>query len=203
MNTNKLLLYLSLASLLILLGCAKAYRVENRFIGSSDDMEAGGKMTGLPDFYYVAPDFNPGRFRKVAIADFTSRPSQPGLLSGMTITKFKTIKADIPDILAQALEGQLFDKVVRIKNRRNPVKAARRIGADAVLLGNLSELRQSLGLALMGAELIAAQFEMKIIDLKTGRTVVKVVDRNKTDADKISMPLVRNLTHLLMQSNRG
>lgn len=49
-------------------------------------------------------------------------------------------------------------------------------------------------------KLTVTQVEIKIVDIKTGMEILKAINRNSTDADKVAMPIVRNLSVLIKKA---
>lgn len=193
--------------ILLLFGCAKARFANDGYFDNYDDFQKGG-VTGsgtLPDHYYIEPGIDLDQYKKIIVADFTSKTPNIGLISGFSITEYKDIRKDLPDTIATAIDGQVFDHVERVNVKvksKNP-SSLQAFKADALLIGNISELRQAAILLTGDVKVMAMQVEMKLIDLKTKKTIVKFIDRNKTDEDKYAMPVVRNLMYLLADAGNN
>jgi hypothetical protein len=189
--------------ILLLFGCAKARFSDDGYFANYDDFQKGGSKSNEPDHYFIEPGIDLDQYKKVIVADFTSKTPDIGLISGFSISEYKNIRKDLPDMIATSLDGQIFDNVerVNVKVKSNDLYALQAFKADALLIGNISELRQAAILLTGDTKLMAMQVEIKVIDLKTKKTVVKFIDRNKTDEDKYAMPVVRRLMYLLGEAD--
>ena len=151
----------------------------------------------MPDLSYISPQVRMGAYHKIIMLDFTSISPNIDKLTGLQIRQYKSIKQDLPDLIAGTFDGSTFNKVARVSERYDPkdIAAIRKLPADAVLMGNIKEL-VSLG-GENRAGLTAIQIEYKLIDLRTGEEVVTAIHRSTTDLDKVAMGQVRVLSGLL------
>jgi hypothetical protein len=145
----------------------------------------------------VNPTVRISSYNKVLIPDFTSINPDIAKLAGLQIRQYKTIKQELPDLVANTFDRSAFSKVIRTSERIDPkdMTAIRKLPADAVLMGNIKELVSMGGENAAG--LTSIQIEYKLIDIKTGEEVVTAIHRSTTDLDKIAMGQVRVLSGLL------
>lgn len=212
-NSNqRLLIWTIIISLSFLSGCmaamdlamtgaGKSAKIENiGFFKSTDNMksESDSRYPGLPDYYYVQPNIDWTKYQKVLVPDFTSLTTEIRNIRSLQMTEYKNIKKDIADYITQAFDGSIFPQCVRtseridLKNRESFLN----LPADAVLFGNISEMKSSGG----KAKLTATQVEIKIVDKSSGDEILKAVNRSTTDADKVAMPIVRKLSALIKKA---
>lgn len=153
----------------------------------------------LPDLYYISSKINMKAYKKVIVADFTSRNTNVDNIAGLQSKYYKTIRKDLADNIAESIEGSAFDKVIRISEKIDPKDIAeiKKLPANAVLMGNIKELVAPLADEGGEAALAAAQIEYKLVDIKTGEEVVKIIHRSTTDKDKVATAQVRVLSELL------
>ena len=107
------------------------------------------------------------------------------------------MRQDLADTVCQGLDGTIFKKCNRVPDRLDPKDKSeiQSIKADVVLMGNIKELKELGGLTV-------AQVEIKIVEKKTGKELLRMIDRQTTDPDKVAMPAVRKLLKVLnMEQN--
>ncbi len=182
----------------LLMGSGKSATAEDTgFFSRYDDLksESDPAFVGLPDLYSIRPGINWGTYKKVIIPDFTSMAVNVRDLYGMQLREYKTIKQDLADHVAQALDGSVFIQCIRTSERtgQKDIDAIKKMPADAVLMGNIKEI-SSLD------RLTVTQVEIKIIDIRTGMEILKAINRSSTDDDKVAMPIVRNLSVLIKKA---
>lgn len=155
---------------------------------------------GMPDLSYISPKARMKSYSTVIVTDFTSLTDNVKNIGGMQAREYKTIKQELPDQLANALDGAVFRKATRTAERFDPkdIAAIQKLPADAVLMGNIKELVTTGGGTRGG--LTAIQVEYKLVDVKTGEEVVTAIHRATTDVDKVAMPQVRVLGTLLSRA---
>jgi hypothetical protein len=151
----------------------------------------------LPDLYAVVGDVKFAGYKKVLMPDFTSLTTDISKLGGLQVRQYKNIKKDLPDQIANTLDGSVFTNVVRLQEKVDPkdMAAIKKLPATAVLMGNIKEL-VSLG-GENDAGLTAIQVEYKLVEVKTGREVLRAIHRSTTDLDKVPMAQVRVLSGLI------
>ena len=182
-------------------GAGKSAQVENiGFFKSTEGLksETDIRYPGLPDYYFIQPNVNWAKYQKVLIADFSSLTTDVSNVRSLQISEYKNIKKDIPDHISQAFDGSVFLQCLRTSDRidfKNP-EALLNLPADAVIFGNISEMKSSGG----KAKLTATQVEIKLVDRATGEEIVKVVNRSSTDGDKVAMPIVRSLSAVIKKA---
>ena len=54
-----------------------------------------------------------------------------------------------------------------------------------------------------GIGLTATQVEIKLVDTKTGKEIIKMINRSTTDGDKVSMPINRRLANLINKAKNN
>lgn len=153
----------------------------------------------LSDFYYIAPNVDWTKYKKVIVNDFTSITPNIQKNSGLQIPNYKNLKKDIPDNIANTFDGSIFSQCSRSAERidHSDINGIKNVQADAILFGNISEMKamgQGRG---GGVGLAAAQVEIKLVDTKTGEEILKMINRSTTDGDKLSMPINRRLANLI------
>lgn len=176
-------------------GSGKSAKIEDTgFFARYDDLKAESDpaFVGLPALYAIRPGVNWAAYKKIIIPDFTSLKTNVKNLSGMQLAEYKTIKKDLADHLAQAYDGSVFLQCVRTSERIDPkdIEAIKKLPADAILMGNIKELHSA-------KDLTVTQVEIKIVETKNGMEILKAINRNSTDHDKVAMPIVSNLSVLI------
>jgi hypothetical protein len=176
-------------------GSGKSAKIEDTgFFARYDDLKAESDpaFVGLPALYAIRPGVNWAAYKKIIIPDFTSLKTNVKDLSGMQLAEYKTIKKDLADHLAQAYDGSVFLQCVRTSERIDPkdIEAIKKLPADAILMGNIKELHSA-------KDLTVTQVEIKIVETKNGMEILKAINRNSTDHDKVAMPIVSNLSVLI------
>lgn len=182
---------------LLLLGAGQSATSEDTgFLKSYEGLQQKPQNNSselLPDLWYVSPNAKIDKYKKVVVTDFTSMTKNPRDLSGLQMREYKTLRQDMADHLAEALDGTVFSKTMRLQEKIVPQKDASMIHdlkGDAVLIGNIK------GIISLGG-LTATQIEVVLIDIKTGEEVVKAIHRGLSDPDKVSMVFVGRLTSLI------
>ncbi len=199
--TGVILSFMLIGCAAVLMGSGKSATAEDTgFFSRYDDLksESDPAFVGLPDLYSIRSGVNWGTYKKVIIPDFTSLAVNVRDLYGMQLREYKTIKQDLADHIAQALDGSVFIQCIRTSERIGPkdIDAIKKMPADAILMGNIKEI-SSLG------KLTVTQVEIKIVDIKTGMEILKAINRNSTDDDKVAMPIVRNLSVLIKKAKNA
>lgn len=153
----------------------------------------------LPDLYYISSKINMKAYKKVIVADFTSRNTNIENIAGLQSKYYKTIRKDLADNIAESIESSAFDKVIRISEKIDPkdIEAIKKLPANAVLMGNIKELVAPSADEGGGAALAAIQVEYKLVDIKTGEEVLKAIHRSTTDKEKVAVAQVRVLSEVL------
>jgi hypothetical protein len=190
---------------LLLTGAGKSAQLENiNFFKTTDDIKPNpGKYSNFPDYYYIAPNINWAKYRKIIVSDFSSMTSDVNKISGMQIPEFKNLRKDMPDNIAQSLDGSVFQQCIRSAQRidHNDLSRIKAQQADAVLFGNISELKTGLRSDKGGhVGLTATQVEIKLVDRKTGQELIKIINRSSTDGDKVLMPIVKRIANVIQQA---
>lgn len=206
---NKILVVLALC-LFLLSGCHAAMSLattgagtsakieDNGFFVRTDDLKAGDG-SDMPDFYYISPNANLGKYKKVLVADFSSKAKNMSNIRGLQITDYKNLRTDIPDNVSQSLNDNYFSECSRT-NKKIDYKnfsAIKRLRADAIIFGNISEMKAGPKSIENRTALVATQVEIKLVDIKTGQEVIKMINRSSTDDDKVSSPIVRRISRIL------
>ena len=186
---------------LLLTGAGKAAQVEQiNFFKSTDDLVSNKNQGGdLPDLFYISPNVDWTKYRKVIINDFTSVTPNINKISGLQIPEFKNLRKDIPDNISTSFDGSIFSQCNRGAERidHNDINSIKHAQADAILFGNISELKSTGRGKGGGLGLTATQVEIKLVDTKTGKEIIKMINRSTTDGDKVSMPINRRLANLI------
>lgn len=138
-------------------------------------------------------------YKKVIVTDFTSHVTDINNIPGLQNKYYKTIRKDLADNIAESIEGSAFDKVVRISEKIDPkdIEAIKKLPADVVLMGNIKEMKAPMVGEGKYAALAAIQVEYKLIDIKTGEEVLKVIHRSTTDKQKVAEGQITVLFPLL------
>jgi hypothetical protein len=182
-------------------GAGSSAKVEQiNFFKNTDNLVSNKNSGGdLPDFFYISPNVNWTKYRKVIVNDFTSITPNVQKISGLQIPDFKNIRKDIPDNISQSFDGGIFSQCNRSDKRidYNDINSIKNTKADAILFGNISELKGGLRSKHGGTGLTATQVEIKLVDRKTGEEIIKMINRSTTDGDKISLPINRRLANLI------
>ena len=205
------------AVLFVLFGCSAAFDLAHTGAGQSAQVEKisffrdtdnlvsnKNSETDLPDLFYISPNVDLKKYKKVMINDFTSITSDVGRISGLQIPEFKNMRKDIPDNIAQSFDGSVFSQCIRSIERidHKDINSIKDVQADAILFGNISELKSGIRMKQHGGVpgLTAAQVEIKFVDRKTGEELIKMISRNTTDGDKVSIPILRRLSNLIKKA---
>jgi hypothetical protein len=184
---------------LAITGAGQAAKVENiKFFTSTTELKPRSRAD-LPDYYYVSSNYSSSKYKIVIINDFTSITSDISHISGLQVPAFKNLRVDIPDNIAQSLDGSVFSKCIRSSKRIDhlDINDIKRCKGDAILFGNISRIRSGLRAEDGHVGLTNTQVEIKIVDRKTGEETIKMIMRNSTDGDKVIMPIVRQLSNLI------
>jgi hypothetical protein len=184
---------------LAITGAGQAAKVENiKFFTSTTELKPRSRAD-LPDYYYVSSNYSSSKYKIVIINDFTSITSDISHISGLQVPAFKNLRVDIPDNIAQSLDGSVFSKCIRSSKRIDhlDINDIKRCKGDAILFGNISRIRSGLRAKDGHVGLTNTQVEIKIVDRKTGEETIKMIMRNSTDGDKVIMPIVRQLSNLI------
>ncbi len=200
---------------ILLIGCSAAFdiahtglgrsaQVENvGFFKTTDDIKPNQDGFGFPDYYYINSNVDWTKYKKVIVNDFSSLTNNMDRISGLQIPEFKNIRKDMPDNIAQSFDGSIFVQCIRSTQRidHNDPISIRNLQADAVLFGNISEIKTGLRMDKGGnVGLTATQVEIKLVDRRTGKEIMKMINRSSTDGDKILMPIVRGLANILKKA---
>ena len=147
---------LLVVALFVLCGCSAAFDLAHTGAGQSAQIEkinfflatdgfvsADGVGAGLPDLFYISPSYNAKKYKKVMVNDFTSLTTDINKISGLQIPEFKNMRKDIPDNISQSFDGSIFPQCIRSTERIDhaDINNIKKISADAVLFGNISELK--------------------------------------------------------------
>lgn len=202
-----------LTAFVFLLGCSAAFDLAHTGAGRSAQIEpisffqntdnfVSGKEAGpgLPDLFYISSNGALTKYRKVIVNDFTSITSDVGKISGLQIPEFKNMRKDMPDNIAQSFDGSVFSQCIRSAERIDyrDMNSIKKQQADAILFGNISELKSGLRHDHGGGPgLTSAQVEIKLVDRRTGEEVLKMISRRTTDGDKVSVPIIKGLANLI------
>lgn len=191
-------------------GAGKSATIEDTgFFQNYDGLkkETDPRYPELPDFWYLAPDVKNklANYKTVLMPDFTALTAKPDDLLSIQSKEFKTIKKDLPDSVADMLEGSsVFPEVVRISEKIRPrnIDEIKKLHGDAILMGNIKEivLAPSFDRANEAFGLAAAQVEIKLVDIKTGEEVLKSIHRGTSDADKVGLVIRLYLTDLFKKA---
>ncbi|UPU37839.1 SH3 domain-containing protein [Geomonas paludis] len=174
-----------------LLGIGKnATKEDTGFFLSYDNLQEGN--FGEPDWYFIANDINLDKYNTIAVTDFSSLTINPLHTSDLQNGSNKNIRKDLADIMCSQLDGSSFKRCKRVESRLDPksITEIKKVPADLVLLGNIKELR---GLN----DIVVAQHEIKIVEQKTGREILKFINRQNTGKDMVARPLMRKLQKIL------
>lgn len=189
---------------LAIMGAGKSATIEDTgFLQSYDGLAPATDhdkkaYPNLPDLYFISPKINMKAYKKIIVADFTSRNPDRDKLVSLGLPLYKTLRKDLADDITETFEGSVFKKIVRISEKIDPKDIAeiRKLPADAVLMGNIKEL-------ISVSELTSAQVEYKLIDIKTGEEVLKAIQRNTTDEDKVIFAQRKALSELFNKAKAG
>lgn len=198
----------SIAFDMALTGAGKSAQIEPiNFFKTTDDLKPPtGQKGDWPDFCYIAPNVQWSKYNRIVVNDFTSLTSDVRKISGLQIPEFKNIRKDIPDNIAQSLDGGTLPQCSRADRRidHNNIADIKSSKGDAILFGNISEIRTGARSERGGVlGLTATQVEMKLVDRKTGQELIKIVNRSSTDGDKVSMPIVSRLATVVNKAKNG
>lgn len=182
-------------------GAGSAAQIEpiNFFKSTADLTSARNSGENLPDYYYIANGVDWTKYKNVIVNDFTSITPNIQKISGLQVPEFKNLRKDIPDNIANAFDGSIFSRCQRSSNRidSNDKNSIRKSRADAIIFGNISEMKTMGRGKGGGIGLTATQVEIKIIDAKSGKEILKMINRSSTDGDKVSMPINTRLANLI------
>ena len=193
----------SAASDLAHTGAGHSAQIEQiNFFNNTDNLVSNEDSEGgLPDFFYISPNVVWTKYKTVMVPNFTSITSDVEKISGLQILYFKNIRKDIPDNIAQSFDGSIFPQCYRSTERidHKDIKSIKKVRADAILFGNISELKSGTRLQQYddGLGLMTAQVEIKLVDTKTGEEVIKMISRRTTDGNKVSITINRYLANLI------
>ena len=188
-------------------GAGSAAQIEpiNFFKSTADLTSARNSGENLPDYYYISNGVDWTKYKKVIVNDFTSITPNIQKISGLQVPEFKNLRKDIPDNIASAFDGSIFPNCQRSSNRIdfNDNNSIRKSRADAILFGNISEIKTMGRGKGGGIGLTATQVEIKIVDAKSGKEILKMINRNSTDGDKVSMPINTRLANLINKAKNA
>lgn len=196
----KVILALSIIALLV--SCQMLIEQAITGVGGSADVEDTGFFLsydgftttkyGLPDLCYWKQGNKLDKYKKVLVLDFTSLNTNIYHNSALSMDKFVNLKKSIPDAIASSFDSQVFDNCERssVKIKPKDIAAIKKMNADAIIMGNIKELKHM-------TSITTCQYEFKLIDRRSGQEVIKVIDRNATDADKIATMIVYKLSRLM------
>lgn len=196
---------------LAIVGAGTSATIEDtRFLQSYDGLAHGTDpdkkaYPNLPDLYFISPVINMKAYKKVIIPDFTSYTTNTNNIAGLQSKYYKTMRKDMADSIAETFNGSVFEKMVRTSDKIDPKDIAeiQKLSADAVLMGNIKELVAPLADEGGGAALAGAQIEYKLIDIKTGKEVLKAIHRSTTDKEKIGYSHIRVLSELFNKAGNS
>lgn len=182
-------------------GAGAAAQVEpiNFFESTADLKTDRNSGEDLSDYYYISNAADWTKYKNVIINDFTSITPDMRKISGLQVPEFKNLRKDIPDNIANAFDGSIFSRCNRSANRidHRDKSSMRKARADAIIFGNISEMKTMGRGKGGGIGLTATQVEIKMVDAKSGKEILKMVNRSTTDGDKVSMPINRRLANLI------
>lgn len=177
----------------------------NFFKSTADLTSEKNSGEDFSDYYYISNNANWTKYKRVIINDFTSITPDMRKISGLQIPEFKNLRKDIPDNISNAFDGSIFSQCSRSSGRidHNDMGSIRKARADAIIFGNISEMK-SMGRGKGGGiGLTSTQVEIKIVDTKSGKEILKMVNRSTTDGDKVSMPINRRLANLINKAKNA
>lgn len=199
----------SVALDLALTGAGQSAQIEkiNFFLATDGFVSADSTGAGLPDLFYISPSYDAKKYKKIMVNDFTSLTTDVNKISGLQIPEFKNMRKDIPDNISQSFDGSIFPQCIRSAERvdHTDIDNIKKLSADAVLFGNISELRTGSrsGSYGGGPGLTAAKIEIKLVDRRTGEELIRMITRNSTDGDKVSFPILRQLSSLVKKASEN
>lgn len=188
-------------------GAGSTAQVEpiNFFKSTADLTSVKNSGEDLSDLYYISNNVNWTKYKRVIVNDFTSITPNIQKISGLQIPEFKNLRKDIPDNIANAFDGSVFSQCSRSSGRidHDNMSSIRKARADAVIFGNISEMKSTGRGKGGGVGLTSTQVEIKMVDSKSGKEILKMVNRSTTDGDKVSMPINRRLANLINKAKNG
>jgi hypothetical protein len=173
----------------------------NFFKTSTDLKPKQDNNYDMPDFYYISPNVDWAKYKKIVVNDFSSLTTDINNISGFGIPEFRNMRKDMPDNIAQSLDGSVFLQCVRSTQRidHTDSNSIKDVQADAILFGNISWLKTGLRYSSQGGQvgLTSTQVEIKLVDRKTSQEIMKIINRSSTDGDKVLYPILKRLTAVL------
>jgi hypothetical protein len=208
-----------ITAMFFLFGCSVAFDLAHTGAGKSAQVDkinffndtnnlVSNKDSGanLPDLFYISPNAVLTKYKKIIVNDFTSITSDVGKISGLQIPEFKNIRKDLPDNIAQSFDGSIFSQCIRSTERIDyqDINSIKIVQADAILFGNISEIKSGLRLKEHGGGpgLTSIQVEIKLVDRKTGEELIKMINRSTTDGDKVPIPIIGYLANLMNKAKK-
>jgi len=170
------------------------------FVENYDEMRKQQPGESLPSFYYVKKDADLNQYKKVIVLDFYALTTEQNL----TTLKpgqgdFSNLRTQLADNLARYLQSNnVFEQCERKSENMsfNDMESIRQLEADAVLMSNIADFRTS-------RRGVSDQFEIKLIDVATGETVMIAIDNNSTEMQAVAMPLSFGRLLKLMSIGKG
>lgn len=179
---------------LLLFSCAPGM-MKTGFVENYEEMRERQEDKSLPSFYYIKEGADLNKYSKVIIFDFyalTTEYNLKRLKPG--VGDVSNVKTELADNLARYIQSNgAFKQCEHVSSdiAFDDMESIRNLEADAVLMGNIADFRTGRGR-------VSDQFEIKLIDVASGETVMVAIDNNTTNLQAVAMPLTfGRLLHLI------